>query len=161
MKIGVLALFEALPEPLKELILPNSYEPLETIPNHSEPFQTIRNTLLNMNRNINIESEKESESYEELFYRVKIEYILPKGYEEQFLIWLKYKSEKGQSYKESGLKMFIKKSLKDYTQLQAFTEAIESSISKNYSGLFPDNDKNDPKNKLLKSAKSTPWKAND
>ena len=131
MQIGACKLFDSLPESVKNLIITND----------SEPFGTIRNTLLNMNRNMNIESEKEKESYHELFHRLKIEYILPEGYEELFLLWLKYKAEKKQSYTETGLKSFINKTLKEFTTLEAFSDACENSTSKNYAGLFPDNNK--------------------
>jgi hypothetical protein len=54
-----------------------------------------------------------------------------------FLEWLKYKSEKGQTYKETGLKSLLIKSLKDCNNNPAeLREMILYSTSKNYDGLF-------------------------
>ena len=63
--------------------------------------------------------------------------ILPEKFEELILEWLKYKSEKGQSYKEIGLKTFIKTFLKDSNSDYNIAQGmLDYSMSKNYSGLF-------------------------
>lgn len=62
---------------------------------------------------------------------------LPDGFEALILEWLKYKSEKGQSYKETGLKSFILKFLKDSNSDKTVgREMLDYSMSKNYAGLF-------------------------
>lgn len=65
---------------------------------------------------------------------------LPDGFESLILEWLKYKSEKGQSYKETGLKTLIKTFLKD-SDSDKITgrEMLDYSMSKNYTGLFKNN----------------------
>lgn len=78
-------------------------------------------------------------SYENLFFKViedhKID--LPEKYKELILEWLKYKSEKGQAYKETGLKALITKFLKgsgsDYTVAR---QMLDFSMSQNYNGLY-------------------------
>ena len=63
--------------------------------------------------------------------------ILPDGFEELILEWLKYKSEKGQSYKETGLKTLIKTFLKDTnSDLKTGQEMLNFSMTSNYAGLF-------------------------
>ena len=77
--------------------------------------------------------------YKQLLSNVleKNEMVLPKGYLQIILKWLRYKSEKGQNYKETGLKTFIKKFLQD-TNNNADTarKMIDQSISNNWAGLF-------------------------
>jgi hypothetical protein len=52
--------------------------------------------------------------------------------------WLSYKKEKGQTYKETGLKTLLKrlKQLYDEKGEQALIGAIEHSMANNYSGIF-------------------------
>ncbi|MFA5458013.1 MAG: hypothetical protein WC261_10325 [Synergistaceae bacterium] len=62
---------------------------------------------------------------------------LPEGFYELILEWLKYKSEKGQTYKETGLKNFIIKIMNDSGgRYQAAKNMIFYSVSNNYAGLF-------------------------
>lgn len=51
--------------------------------------------------------------------------------------WLKYKREKGQSYKPTGFAVFVKK-LMEYSggNVNVATQIIEKSISNNWSGIF-------------------------
>lgn len=51
--------------------------------------------------------------------------------------WLKYKREKGQSYKPTGFEGFVKK-LMEYSggNVNVATQIIEKSISNNWSGIF-------------------------
>lgn len=54
-----------------------------------------------------------------------------------FLEWLKYKSEKGQTYKETGLKSFLIKSMNDCGgDVEVLRRMILYSTSNNYDGLF-------------------------
>ena len=56
-----------------------------------------------------------------------------------FLEWLKYKSEKGQTYKETGLKSLLIKAMIDCENDPAILrDMILFSTSKNYDGLFKD-----------------------
>lgn len=78
-------------------------------------------------------------NYVSLFNKVitenKIE--LSDEFKSLFLEWLKYKSEKGQSYKETGLKNLITQSLSDCNNNPGeLRKMILYSTSKNYDGLF-------------------------
>lgn len=78
-------------------------------------------------------------SYNDLFLRVIKDnnIVLPEKFNELILDWLKYKSEKGQSYKETGLKTLISTFLKDSNSDYATgRRMLDYSMSKNYSGLF-------------------------
>ena len=62
---------------------------------------------------------------------------LPEGFYELILEWLKYKSEKGQTYKETGLKNLIIKLMNDSGgNYDAAKNMIFYSVSNNYAGLF-------------------------
>ena len=89
--------------------------------------------------NTQANTEDETETYILLFKKVlaKNEVSLPDGFDSLILEWLKYKSEKGQSYKETGLKTLIKTFLKDSnSDIKTGREMLDYSMSKNYSGLF-------------------------
>jgi len=78
------------------------------------------------------------EGYLELYERVVVGKIeLPEGFKELIIDWLKYKSEKGQTYKETGLKALIKTFISD-TNSNVITgrEMLDYSMAKNYDGLF-------------------------
>jgi uncharacterized protein YdaU (DUF1376 family) len=78
-------------------------------------------------------------TYASLFDKVlKEEGIqLPEGFYEIILEWLKYKSEKGQTYKETGLKNLIIKIINDSGgNYDAAKNMIFYSVSNNYAGLF-------------------------
>ena len=85
------------------------------------------------------ENDNEDENYKSLLKKVLQEnsIILIDGFESLILEWLKYKSEKGQSYKETGLKTLINTFLKDSDNDPIQGRAmLDYSMSKNYSGLF-------------------------
>lgn len=64
---------------------------------------------------------------------------LPQEFFDLILEWLKYKSEKGQTYKETGLKAFIVKAMTDCNgSAKTLKNMILYSTSNNYSGLFKD-----------------------
>ena len=76
-----------------------------------------------------------------LFNKVITEYKieLTEEFKSLFLEWLKYKSEKGQTYKETGLKSLIIKAMNDCENDPAILrDMILFSTSKNYAGLFKD-----------------------
>lgn len=78
-------------------------------------------------------------TYASLFDKVlKEEGIqLPEGFYELILEWLKYKSEKGQTYKETGLKNLIIKIINDSGgNYDAAKNMIFYSVSNNYAGLY-------------------------
>jgi len=86
-----------------------------------------------------IEDEDRNEDYNGLLKKVlqKNSISLPEGFNELILEWLKYKSEKNQSYKETGLKSMVTKFLKDTNQsIEVGKGMLEYSMSKNYTGLF-------------------------
>jgi hypothetical protein len=85
------------------------------------------------------DKEKDKINYKGVLEKVvsENEIILPKGFELLILEWLKYKSEKGQSYKETGLKTLIKTFLKDSnSNVTEGRKMLDYSMSKNYAGLF-------------------------
>lgn len=88
-----------------------------------------------------MEDENRNESYRILFDKVLSEnsILLPEGFDLLILEWLKYKSEKRQSYKETGLKTFIRGFIKDSnSDLQTGRGMLDYSMAKNYDGLFSD-----------------------
>lgn len=99
----------------------------------------------NENENINeIEEEKKEEKKKRNGYSFLLKDViekysiqLPEGFEALILEWLKYKSEKGQSYKETGLKTLIKSFIEDTGgKLEVGRSMLRYSMSKNYNGLF-------------------------
>ena len=79
----------------------------------------------------------EKEKYHELFVKIKYETGLPDKWDDIIIEWLKYKSEKGQSYKPTGLKKFIATLLKlSYGSTEIAQQIIDKSITNNYAGIF-------------------------
>lgn len=71
---------------------------------------------------------------------------LPKEYFESMSLWLAFKKEKGQTYKKIGLKGLCTESVKKYPQPEKFIEAVNHSISNNYTGIYaPTNNQNNGK----------------
>ena len=63
---------------------------------------------------------------------------------ELFLEWLKYKSEKGQTYKTTGLKGFLVRIMRECGgDPDVLRDMILYSTSNNYDGLFKDKSKGD------------------
>jgi len=75
-------------------------------------------------------------NYIKMYNTVKINIEIPESFESLILLWLKYKSEKNQSYKLTGLQTFLKTLLKDFKTAKELGECIDYSMSKNYDGLF-------------------------
>lgn len=66
------------------------------------------------------------------------EIIYPSGFEKIIEEWLKYKSEKKQTYKNSGLKTFINQLMKySNNKPDKAKKIIEISMANNWSGIFP------------------------
>lgn len=111
-------------------------------------FEQISELYINENVNVNINID-EKENYIVLFEKLNLEFKLSKEFSEQILLWLKYKSEKGQSYKETGMKTLIKGLLKDSNnEIETAKQMIEYSMKNNYSGIFKQNLTN--KSKIIK-----------
>ena len=55
---------------------------------------------------------------------------------EPFNLWLSYKKERNQSYKPIGISTLVKTIKKEFSSVQEFENAVEFSISKNYSGIY-------------------------
>lgn len=87
------------------------------------------------------DKDKDKENYIILFEKIDSELKIAEEFKEQILIWLKYKSEKNQSYKETGLKTLIKSIIKDHKNIDSLKKCIEYSMKNNYSGLFNENNK--------------------
>ncbi|WP_294891819.1 hypothetical protein [Sulfuricurvum sp. MLSB] len=109
-----------------------------------------------------MEGDSDSKGYNELLSKVvsKNNIELPDGFEKLILEWLKYKSEKGQSYKETGLKtlinVFIKTSGGDK---KIGREMLDYSMSKNYTGLYKEknNAGNSGSNKIDPKRTNSYW----
>lgn len=87
------------------------------------------NTEITTNNNINKEKEKKEREIIE---------ILGSPFLEPVNLWLKYKAEKKQNYKETGFITFLKKLGKMSNGNPTLAmEIIEHSMANNYSGLFP------------------------
>ena len=83
--------------------------------------------------------EGKKEDYKILFNKIITEndFDLTEDFKPLILEWLKYKSERGESYKETGLKTLIKTFLKDSgADINTARSMLDYSMSKNYSGLF-------------------------
>jgi uncharacterized protein YdaU (DUF1376 family) len=103
--------------------------------NNEHKAEHMQKHMENENENEN----KDINRYEILYKKVvsKNSISIPDGFESLILEWLKYKSEKGQSYKETGLKSLIKSFLKESESDSNTARAmLDYSMSKNYSGLF-------------------------
>ena len=135
MKKGVLNEFNLLPNELKDNILGNGSQSV------SNDYQTVLNGIVKYEREVKREGEIESEdNYNKLFEKINLEVKLAEDFKEQILLWLKYKSEKGQSYKETGMRALIKSLLKDSNNnIEIATNMINNSIKNNYSGIFKSN----------------------
>jgi uncharacterized protein YdaU (DUF1376 family) len=86
------------------------------------------------------ENENKNLSYLNIYNTIKEknEISIPEGFEPLIIEWLKYKSEKRQSYKPIGLKSFIKTYLCDSGQnLEIAKAMLQNAMSKNYDGMFP------------------------
>lgn len=99
-----------------------------------------KTTDKHMLKHMENENENKNVSYLSIYNTIKSsnEIEIPKGFEPLIIEWLKYKSEKGQSYKPTGLKSFIKTYISESGQnLTVAKEMLQNSMSKNYAGLFP------------------------
>ncbi len=88
-------------------------------------------------------SENENISYVLLFNKVIEEnnIYLSEEFKSLILEWLKYKSEKRQTYKETGLKSLLIKVMQDTGgDAEELRKMILYSTSKNYDGLFKEKD---------------------
>jgi len=88
-------------------------------------------------------------------------FILQIGLENLLLEWLRYKSEKGQTYKETGLKTLIKTFIRDSNSDEKIgREMLDYSMSKNYSGLFKEkkNENNSGNNQRAVKRVNDLWK---
>lgn len=92
---------------------------------------TTDNNVYNDN-NVNNVKEKYEILFNKLFSKIEI----PEDYKKVILLWLKYKSEKGQTYKETGMKTLINGILKKYSSSDNLKKDVEYSMSNNYSGIF-------------------------
>jgi hypothetical protein len=64
--------------------------------------------------------------------------IVPKGFKPAVDLWLQYKSEKKQSYKKTGFKVFVDELIKDSGgNSTTVMDMIKTSIKNNWSGVFP------------------------
>jgi len=76
-------------------------------------------------------------TYVDEFNKVKSEFSISSEMQEIIITWLKYKSEKGESYKPTGLKTFIKKLLKlSNNNTENASAIIDNSMCNNYKGIF-------------------------
>lgn len=72
-------------------------------------------------------------------------------------LWMNYKKERRELYKQTSLGIALKKWAKDYTA-QTFPRAVEQSISQNWAGLFPLRDNNWTQQLDLSKPKRPPGK---
>lgn len=77
-------------------------------------------------------------------YPVLDDYGFSAEVKDSIIRWLDYKKEKRQTYKEKGLKAFLKKRLEEVKQFgeRYVIESIDHSMSQNYDGVFPSQTKN-------------------
>lgn len=72
--------------------------------------------------------------------------ICPDWMKEPMKLWLKHKSEKKQSYKETGFNQLVEEWKKNFPGGVGLFDAVRKSVSNNYSGVFPVAQNNDPLN---------------
>lgn len=85
------------------------------------------------------DANKANNKYNGVLQKVLDEYkiSLPDKFEPLVLEWLKYKSQRGESYKEIGLKNFLHSFLKESnSNANTAMEMLKYSTSNNYAGLF-------------------------
>ena len=113
------------------------------IPNGIPSQDTISNSLSNTNTNTNIIIVEDNKEEKEILKKnTESEFIDSFEFSEKvkssILDWLRYKKEKHQTYKPTGLKTLLKK-LKEDTTLNGdeyVIQSIEYSMTSNYSGIY-------------------------
>ena len=78
--------------------------------------------------------------YEKLYSSLKQELNVLDKYDDLFLLWFKYKSEKGQTYKKTGMHTLLKNKM--MWGADRLKSSINFSIERNYDGLYEKNGKN-------------------
>jgi hypothetical protein len=73
-------------------------------------------------------------------------------YADTFDLWFKYKQEKRQGYKKTGMEQFIKTMESKYTPEQ-FKKCVEYSITQNYQGVYEPKDLNKIEENTIKQPK--------
>ncbi len=63
-----------------------------------------------------------------LFQEVVQEFNLPDGHKAKLLIWLSYKTERGETYSRFGMQGLILRSLQVFPNLEDFTDAMQYTI---------------------------------
>jgi hypothetical protein len=112
---------------------------------------TLKNNKKGGHMTSHMENENENENNKIIRYGILLEKViteskitLPDGFKDLILEWLKYKSEKGQSYKPTGLKNLILGFLQDTnSDLTIANNMLRYSMKNNYSGLYKENKSNE------------------
>ena len=131
MKIGVVKLFEQLPETLKISILGNGSQ---TLPND---YQTLLKGLVKYEIEIEEEIKRKKIIKKDFFETIFESFELDNRWKGIIQKWIKYKTERGQSYKETGLEGFIKKLLQlSKNDIKTAKQIIDNSIANNWAGIF-------------------------
>lgn len=103
------------------------------------------NTNKNVKNDKNVKNERNNkESAAQLLERLLFDFTISKPLAEKMSEWLIYKTEKKQSYKETGLKTLLKKletKEQEYGSL-AVMDLIDECMERNYSGIIWDRLKN-------------------
>lgn len=93
--------------------------------------------------NVDVKEESEEEilpNYRKAFLSVENdpEVHIPEGYRDMILTWLCYKSERGQTYKKTGIKSLINGLVTDTDGDPAKAKRwIDHSMANNYQGIYP------------------------
>lgn len=104
---------------------------LDSNPMNKTNWYTLTNAL---GQNEPIEKANLNQSKQYITNNIK--QTIKEGYLDSFELWFKYKAEKKQAYKETGMKMLISQYQTKYSA-EDFAKAVEHSIAQNYSGIFP------------------------
>lgn len=110
-------------------------------PTSDQPVTTNKNIKNNKNEK-NVRSNKESAI--QLFERLVVDFMISEPLVEKMKEWLVYKSERKQSYKETGLRTLLKQVVdkeQEYGSL-AVMDLIDDCMARNYSGIIWDRLKN-------------------
>lgn len=111
---------------------PETLEFIDNFKSQIRVTQELTNSYGNGNSNDNGKGNKGRSKSEKLDLS-----IIPESMKIALNLWLKYKTEKGQSYKKIGFEQLISKLEKDYPNGRGLLDAVRHSISNNYAGIYP------------------------
>jgi hypothetical protein len=118
----------------------------DRIPNDAKNADNDNDNDIKDNKGDLVISKKEMKEQQAPRPAVQLEYA------DTFDLWFKYKQEKRQGYKKTGMEQFIKTMESKYTPEQ-FKKCVEYSITQNYQGVYEPKDLNKIEENTIKQPK--------